>query len=165
MKNLAIIVLSLFYQNLQGQSLDRFVIGTTGAFGTNISHQIEYTVGELITPTITNSAVILNQGFHQSNPPYNTGIDPGTSGISYVLYPNPTGETAFLELESAENIQLRLELWDSNGRMIPLKPVIQPFSGKKQIELDLTTFSSGLYLLRISDQEGKLVKTLKLEKQ
>ncbi|MCB0840288.1 MAG: T9SS type A sorting domain-containing protein [Bacteroidetes bacterium] len=150
---------------LQAQSLDRFVIGTTGGFGTNSTNEVEFTVGELITTTITGGNFTLNQGFQQSNPPYNTGLEPEAVNVSYLLYPNPTTGMTTLELESPKQVDVNIEIWDARGRSTYLPAQTHSFTGKKVIQLDLASVSQGIYMLRFSDQKGTFLKTLRIEKR
>lgn len=166
MKKLVLLPVIIFFgvYFLNGQSLDRFVIASTGAFGTNPANQIEYTVGEMAVTTISNGTIILNQGFQQSNPPYNTSLESQLVAINYLLYPNPTNGKTVLELESAGKIEIRLELWDMQGKKLPLLEERHSFSGNKVIELDLSSFSTGMYILKFSDLEGQILESLRLQK-
>jgi hypothetical protein len=167
MRVILFIILTSWFaaSTLQAQSLDRFVIGTTGGFGTNATNEVEFTVGELVTTTIESGTIILNQGFHQTNPQYNTSLEPEAASVSYLLYPNPTTGSTTLELESPEPVAINLEIWDARGRKTHLPAESHSFTGKKVIHLDLSSVAEGIYMLRFSDTEGTFLKTLRIEKR
>ncbi|MFK7921035.1 MAG: T9SS type A sorting domain-containing protein [Bacteroidia bacterium] len=148
------------------QSLDRFVIGVTGGTATAGNAQIEYTVGEMAVTTLETGAFILNQGFHQSNPPFNTAIEkPLQISLSYKLYPNPTNGKVQLELEAGEVVDLKIAVYDVQGRLTSV--TAQNFSRQKNIntEFDLSQQASGLYFIRVLSPNGEIAKSFKVEKR
>ena len=63
-KNIALMLLCV--GGLQAQSLDREVVSNAGETISNGAVSLDFTVGELAVTDITNGAVTLNQGFHQT---------------------------------------------------------------------------------------------------
>lgn len=147
------------------QSLDRFVIGVTGGTATAGNTQIEYTVGEMAVTTLETGAFVLNQGFHQSNPPFNTAVEkPLQINLSYKLYPNPTNGKVQLELEAGEVVDLKIAVYDAQGRLTSV--AAQDFSRQKTINtvFDLSQQASGLYFIRVLSPNGEIAKSFKVEK-
>ena len=73
--------------------------------------------------------------------------------FDYEVFPNPT--TGIMNLEIVGKIgtlNLRLELYDINGRVLISSVVNSQFS-----QLDLSNFDNGIYLLRAIDQKGSVV--------
>ncbi len=63
-----IITISVFFFTvfcINGQSIERQIIGSSGAVFSNTNATVEYTVGETFTTIITDGTTSLSQGFHQ----------------------------------------------------------------------------------------------------
>ncbi len=65
MKQFLFIILLLITSSLSSQTIERTVIGSSGATLSNVSGSINFTVGELAVATYSNETAIVNQGFHQ----------------------------------------------------------------------------------------------------
>ncbi|MEZ4848092.1 MAG: T9SS type A sorting domain-containing protein [Bacteroidia bacterium] len=147
-----------------GQSLERTVIGANGGFIANSSYKLEYTTGEAIVSTLEVGTFILNQGFNQTNPPYNVGIDPVEIQIGYKLYPNPTTNFVTLELTMTEPTDIKIEILDVRGQNISVAPKVWGITNSLKEQFDLTSLPAGIYLMRISNPSGEVGKVLRIEK-
>lgn len=149
---------------LNAQSLDRFVIGSTGgeAIGSNV--HLEFTVGEVAVQTLENGTFVLNQGFHQTNPPFNTSIDREQIRVDYSLYPNPTHDIVNLTLELERPTDIVVDILDIRGRRTGIQP--QSWSNQQQIQaqFDLSSLPTGLYLMSIRGKSGDIAQSLRIEK-
>ena len=148
---------------LQAQSLDRFVIGTTGGSASSVAGQLEFTVGEPATLTLESGTFILNQGFQQSNPPYNVATDPEIR-VEYSLYPNPTTSIVNLELSLEKAADIQIDWLDVRGRKTGIPARIWVRAQQIQEKFDLRELPTGIYLLKISSASGEVAKTLRVEK-
>lgn len=163
-----LLLLSLLGASFTGrsQTLDRFVIGVAGGTSSSGNTQLEYTVGEVAITTLETGTFILNQGFHQSNPPFNTSVeDVIPISLSYKLYPNPTQGNIRLELEAAKMVDIKIRVYDAQGRITSVTE--QRFSRQKIIntELDLSQQAAGLYFIRIISPDGAVARSFKVEKK
>jgi hypothetical protein len=149
---------------LQAQSLDRFVIGTTGGFATNSAWQLEFTAGEVATTTLQSGNFVLNQGFQQTNPPYNTKIEAEQIQVEYSLYPNPTTSMVYLELSLEKAADIRIEILDIRGRKTPVPDCKLKAITSVREEFDLSQLATGMYLIRIYGTSGEISKTFRIEK-
>ncbi|MEM7375135.1 MAG: T9SS type A sorting domain-containing protein [Bacteroidota bacterium] len=149
---------------LSAQSLDRFVIGSTGGEAIGTTVHLEYTVGEVATQTLDNGTFVLNQGFHQTNPPFNTSIERTQIRVDYSLYPNPTHDIVNLKLELERPTDIVVELLDIRGRRSNIPA--QSWSNQQQIQaqFDLSTLPTGLYLMTIRGKSGEVAQSLRIEK-
>jgi hypothetical protein len=68
---------------------------------------------------------------------------------SVSIYPNPVND--YLIIRSSVNQRLNLELLDSRGRQIIMKDFLH------NDKLDVSILASGVYLIRISDGNGRLL--------
>ena len=72
------------------------------------------------------------------------------TGGSFVIYPVPVNDVLRID---AEYESLRIELVDASGRVVV---------DKEGLEADLSHLDSGVYLVRLRDQEGNLIGTRKI---
>ena len=82
----------------------------------------------------------------------NVGVTPTAVSAAIKVYPNPT--TGLLKIDAPVKVQLVLR--DVTG-----KAVIEESEVK---QIDLTSVASGMYLLYISDMNGKLLRVDKVTK-
>ncbi|MCI4669026.1 MAG: T9SS type A sorting domain-containing protein [Bacteroidia bacterium] len=141
---------------LSAQTLSRQVISSTGS----ANNQLSYTVGESVVKTAIAGSFILTQGFQQ---PDETAVNvkkPIEVLVNYKLFPNPSHDKVFLELNSAQALDLKFDMIDMAGKQVRNAEQIK-FNGKVKKEIDLTHVASGNYLLRIMTASGEAVKSLK----
>ncbi|MEZ4685095.1 MAG: T9SS type A sorting domain-containing protein [Bacteroidia bacterium] len=149
---------------LNAQSVDRFVIGSTGAAGENNSYQVEYTVGEAATSTLQNGSMSLYQGFLQTYPPVNTSVDEEMDSWQVALFPNPGKGQVQLRLRHPGHNRVHLEVWDvAGGRRISLNTSEVVFVDEKTAVLNLDNLAKGFYFLRLLDTNSQLLKALPLQ--
>ena len=110
-----------------------------------------FTIGEAVIYSYSNSSSKLTQGFHQ---PFISvvGITEHPS-ISINVFPNPTD--GFLQIEPQGEIQANVLLFDSRGRVLVDKHI----TGLSSV--DLTSFRQGEYSVIIKNENGVL-KTVKI---
>ncbi|HPE77235.1 MAG TPA: T9SS type A sorting domain-containing protein [Draconibacterium sp.] len=76
-----------------------------------------------------------------------------------VIYPNPTDNQVDIILENSENISLKLQVFDVNGSVIKSQEINQ-----NQKSVNIQNFPSGIYLFKISDNNGNEICTKKIIK-
>ena len=86
--------ITLFTINLFSQN----VISSQGDSYNDSSASIDFTIGEVVTSTVTNSERSLTQGFHQTNWSF-VSIENHVPSYQAVIYPNPTDE--FLNIKAS----------------------------------------------------------------
>lgn len=137
---------------------------------------IDFFTGESITVADPNANVLLGPGeFHlyssQPLPKPEAGLVPFGAALSSVLAteepqtdgitlsPNPTADEAVLELSSAYRGPVNLRLTDGAGRELRTLRVNKTGEQLRQT-VDIRALSPGLYLLRVQQGEGTIVKKL-----
>lgn len=93
---------------------------------------------------------ILNNGHAQIN-----------DGLT--VFPNPVRNLVHIQLEVSNNSNQRLQLLDARGQLVKVIPTIQLDIGSNQIELNLSSFESGIYLLKWESNDQ--IQTRKILKQ
>jgi hypothetical protein len=128
------------------QSLTPEVIATAGTNYSNASSQIEFTIGEVATSTLTAGGNTLTQGFHQPELRF-ASLEDYANDYVFTLYPNPTQE--FVTVESTKEDDMQVHVYDANGKSILVSSVFQ-----QKITLDLQTLAAGSYVLMVTKKSG-----------
>ncbi|MFB6319831.1 T9SS type A sorting domain-containing protein [Saccharicrinis sp. FJH54] len=142
------------------RSLELSVISAFGMNTESTSHIMSHTMGELMTETFTghSGTHFLTQGFHQDTLVI-TAIRPEISTAAMV-YPNPTRDRIYIDMDYSGEKIVKLDLYDVSGKMLKTEITDLRFNEG----LSLSEYENGIYLLRISSVNGKLIQTCKIEK-
>jgi hypothetical protein len=155
MNNLLLIALLIF---ISTESKSQSVIGSTGGEGNVGNMNINYTVGEAATITITNDSTTLTQGFHQ--PTYViTAIAESFLPGAVTVYPNPTKSILQIQFEGIDLTNLSISLHDSTGRGIS-KSIV----GTSIWQTDLSQLTNGMYILTVTDTNNNKINSYKIFK-
>ncbi|MFT4668194.1 MAG: hypothetical protein ACI8YQ_002943 [Polaribacter sp.] len=162
MKKTSAFFLALMYLSLgYGQSLSPEVVASGGDHFTGGDVQLSWTTGELMVDHYDDGAIILSQGFHQSNLLI-TSIEAPIEGIAVRAYPNPVANELTIECQDVRET-LSIILYDQKGTQLLAEKIIHQDGLTKTI-LDLTAFPSSIYFLHISDEQNKMIKNYKILK-
>jgi hypothetical protein len=145
------------------------VVSNYGGFTKTNKLDLEWTLGETIVQTELSPVMMYTQGFHQ---PLNYIKIPSREGanlmitdlINIKVYPNPISSVLKLEFGTTEKMgtqNLQLEVQDVYGRTVKNK-VVQ--TDNKVQEINMTNVMSGNYFLVIRNENGTLLRTIKLVK-
>lgn len=152
----SIFLLSLLsLQEVNAQKIVRSVIGATGVTSRSNGIQLQETSGQgsPVSKTTTTNTTLLSQGFHRSN-----RLLYSDYGIQVVVYPNPNSGQFQFYTDLPSETSFQFQVIDISGRIIQLN------SGKGQeiISVDISSYSSGSYILRIITPQS--TANIKLEK-
>jgi hypothetical protein len=155
-------ILSIFFllgfciATVQGQQ----TIPATGGNASGSGGSVSYTVGQILSSTISGSNGTVVQGVQQ---PYEISVVTAlrnTEDISLKcsVYPNPTAGLTKLVFESPDFENLRFRLYDINGILLQDKKV-----ESRETEISLENFSSSVYFLKVlkNNLEVKVFKIVK----
>ena len=132
-----------------GQVTSPSVVSSSGDSYSNGSVIMDYTLGEIVVETHTNSTTILTQGFHQGVLEVHTGVV--NIDIKTKVYPNPTRNFLIVELE--ENVNADILVYDINGKLV----IKDRLNNEQQKQLDFSFLKQGNYLLHINIAEKQSV--------
>jgi hypothetical protein len=133
------------------------VIASSGDYFEAGNIKISWTLGEPVTETFTQAAIILTQGFQQSKidpisiyelPELNFEID---------LFPNPVRNE--INLYTEQPAGLSLKLFDFKGVLLREQQVVT-----EKTTVDVNDLASGGYFLLVSGK-GKMLKSFLVIKQ
>lgn len=147
-------------------SLQRLVFASGGVAADEDSIHLSFTIGETITPTATtlSGTLEVTMGFQQPIQELDVVGLPEVIDVGYEVFPNPTTGLISLKLNSDRPITLLVDVLDARGRstMVPTQRL--GFVGSNESTFNLSALADGLYLLQIREVEGRLLKTLKIQK-
>jgi PKD-like domain/Fibronectin type III domain/Secretion system C-terminal sorting domain len=125
---------------------------------------LEYTAGEAIVKGEIKDQLYYTQGFHQ--PEIKAGKKDSlsvriTDMLQVSIFPNPVTRLLKVQLESSEIRNLSMMLHDNNGKRLLQKRIS---TGNLIQEIDMTVFIAGSYYLSFQDEQGKIIKSVKIIK-
>ena len=136
---------------LFGQSISPGVYATSGSYFAVSNIQLSWTLGESIIGS--------DQGFHQSLVSVPVRANPELN-FDILVYPNPVASTLSLKSRNPGNLKITIELSDLTGRLLFNKSI----GSKNVYQMDFSKYISGIYLLRVTTEEGIFIKTFKILK-
>jgi hypothetical protein len=149
-------LLGFSFAIVQGQQ----TIPATGGNASGSGGSVSYTVGQILSSTISGTNGTVVQGVQQ---PYEISVVTAirnTEDISLKcsVYPNPTGGITKLVFESPDYENLRFRLFDINGMLLQDKKV-----ESRETEIFLENYPSSVYFLKVvkNNLEVKIFKIVK----
>ena len=132
-----------------GQVTTPSVVSSSGDSYSNGGVIMDYTLGEIVIETYTNSNTILTQGFHQGDLIVSTGVV--NLDIKTKIYPNPS--TNFLIVELEKNVNAELLVYDINGKIV----IKDKLNEEQKKQLDFSFLTQGNYFLHINISDKQSV--------
>lgn len=146
MKKILLLFTVLYSSAAIAQSFSPDVIATAGTTFTDGTSQLDWTLGETTTATFTSGSNMLTQGFHQPNLMITALNDVENTSVS--VYPNPTLTFLNVQLRTFENTII--ELYSIEGKLLATQ-----LANNNTMQMDMTNYAAGNYLLRITSSKGK----------
>ena len=164
MKTIVIIFLLTCPLMALAQSIERDVVASGGAYETSANMSLSYTVGEPVIETKSASSLVLTQGFQQSGTDTIVGIVEQGTAMRIKAYPNPTPDVVVLEVNTDEQRDFRLDVYDVQGKKQAIPDKELSVNGSMKKELDFGDLAAGNYFIRLRSGQGKTIKTIKVQK-
>lgn len=159
-----ILLLSGFYASAQSILLSPEVFSSQGNNFIGADFELSYTIGELAAiSTISSGNITLTQGFHQPDKFTIISIAPLDQLFGAEIYPNPSSDMAQIRISSNEFYNLMIELYDASGRKLRSEK-LNHYPGEQLYTLQTSDLSVGTYLVRLLTENGRVSKTLRLNK-
>ena len=163
-KTLLLLLYSLgFASGGLAQHLSPSVVATDGGFARTQTMTLEWTLGESVVETHRAADRLYTQGFHQ--PVLQVTEQPARLGSEVVqeftVAPNPVTSHLTITPSSPQPTPLQLRLTDLRGHQHVLPDL--PMSAES-IQVDMTRFPAGTYLLHISKDTSTRLKSYKVVK-
>ena len=166
MKKYLILVCTFFlFFIARSQSISPQVIATAGDYYVGTNASLSWTLGEVITETVTNGTYTLTQGFQQ--PHYNITSIPDDPTIKnepvgdISIYPNTVGDQLNVSFKDMNQNNVIITLFDLNGKIL-FNEIAENTTSIKQ--LNMTYVAKGNYVIRFASKDGKYLKSFKVVK-
>jgi hypothetical protein len=156
---LPLLCLVLFCASLHGQTLSPDVISTSGNYDQGSSVSLSWTLGEIMTETMNGAECILGNGFQPSLTGIVTVIHDSKPDFELNIFPVPASQLITVQSGAFVQSHLNLDLFDLNGKSLIFKRLD---IGSNSI--DLSFLQSAEYILQITDEEGTLIRSVKIIK-
>lgn len=163
MKTIYLLLIALFsFSAINAQSISQYVIGNSGATISGVSNTLSFTLGETVIGNISNGES-LGQGFWLgaieevvlSNDDFSQSTDA-------VVYPNPVSDMLNITFKDMAGQDFEVMLYDVNGKAVMHQELKNSASTET---INLSSFSSGIYLLKIAQVSTQKSKTFKIIKR
>lgn len=147
---------------IRSQTLSNKVIASGGSYSTASWGSLSATVGEAMITTSSASGTTLLQGFQQPT----SGLAGITASSTKVLlasvYPNPSSNTVYLEVNLPNTVPVHYTVYDMNGKALMNGDFTADAMHATTQKLDFSSLSSGMYLISISSNQ-ELIQSLKIQ--
>lgn len=158
MRTIGIFILIGFALLVNGQSIERQVIGTAGGSVSVSNSELDYSVGEAVT--LSSSTGNLTQGFVQPSLITNVSIVKiEKEEFRVKAYPNPVRDQFNILVEAAYGESFTYEIIDQRGSILKSGE----WNGAKG-DINTSDLEAGSYVLRISGGESFQMKNLRFIK-
>jgi hypothetical protein len=156
---LPLLCLVFFCASLHGQTLSPDVISTSGNYDQGSSISLSWTLGEIMTETLNGAGCILGNGFQPSLAGIVTVIYDSKPDYELNIFPVPSSHFINVYIGASMQSYLNMDLFDLNGKSLITKQL-----DKGSNSIDLTFLQSAEYILQVTDQEGNLIRSVKIIK-
>ena len=89
----------------------------------------------------------------------NPGQEPGRINTTLLIHPNPVQDAANVTYTLTESMPVIAYVYDLAGRLVSTTSFGTQLSGTQTSVIDMSSFPSGTYILRVNQAYGKIVKT------
>lgn len=108
--------------------------------------------GKMFIIFSTNSSVTAD-GFHLYYPKSSLGIIENSNFTGLKIFPNPVHDLVNVEFWSSKGTRLQMTLSSIQGKQLSVKSIFCP-SGRNQVSMPVGNFPTGIYLLRLQNEES-----------
>ena len=162
-KVIKILVLLILFSTTNGfsQQLSHQVLVPAAGLATSSNLNYSQTIGETAVE-IMSTGFILTQGFQQPGMLNISNTQPPGTGVE--VYPNPATDNITIKLFGEIARNFRIEVINMTGTII--RSMTLEFITQYNIEqnIDISTLSLGIYLVRVTSSDSKISRTFKIEK-
>ena len=142
--------------SVSAQTISQQVVNTTGKTTTLKTMELSWSVGEPAIATLSNSSIILTQGFLQPDVHvHNSGIETINVSNDISVFPNPVHDQLFIK-QSSDIIET-LTLYNALGQRITEQRFESPV-------LDMSLLEPGIYFINLVTYGQRQVHTFKIIK-
>lgn len=158
-KSILIIILVFAGFTLYGQQISSDVIVSSGDnFTSSSGISLSFSIGESVTETFSGSTVTLSQGFQQGYYEVIPLSINETIQVDMNVFPLPASDYITIELGEIGE-KYFAEIYDINGRTVLSEELTS-----ESTNLNLMNFSTGTYILVVTDNKKNTLKSMQIIK-
>lgn len=114
----------LFSQAFFVRSQD--LVSCAGGHFSNSSYEVDWSIGECLTETLSGNSGIVSQGLHQGHYIITSLNESLKQSFNISVYPNPFVENFNIDFSELDNLhEIKIELYDEKGALLHEKSVIK----------------------------------------
>ncbi len=153
-----LLLVCTFFVGSAQTNLHELVSSSGGSFsGNNVL--MDWSLGEIVTETVSTDNNVLTQGFHQDVYEISEIFRVPNELFEVSVFPNPTSNTVFIKISEKNNSADNYTISDFSGRCIAAGVLNSDMQS-----IDFSTFTKGIYILNIY-REGIKVHSFKIIKK
>jgi len=92
-----------------------------------------------------------------------TSVKPAQNIANLVCYPNPTTDALNISLDQTSDSNIEITLVDINGKQVSTTSIAHSGTGTKNITIPTSQLASGLYICKVSNATGSLVRKISIK--
>lgn len=150
------LLIVLVSQFAMGQSISKQVIGAAGKTQSNSTYKLSWTAGEPIVGLMTAGGNQLGNGYYPSLDVKALSKEDFTMDVAIKVYPNPTSHLLFASQKDQHALDIKIV--DLGGKLL-VNTKINPGEA-----IDVSNYTSGMYLVEVKDIETNKKNTYKIIK-
>jgi hypothetical protein len=155
-KTIISLLIVLVCQLALGQRISKQVIGAAGKTQKSSTHKLSWTAGEPLVGLMTAGGSQLGNGYYPSLDVKALSKEDFTMDVSLKVYPNPTSNSLFVSQEDQHAMEIKII--ELTGRTLLITKV------KTGEAIDVSKYTSGMYLIEVKDTETNKKNTYKIIK-
>lgn len=164
-KHNLLIICIISFHFIHAQESFQYIISPTGSSDIHQNIQVNWTIGEMAIKTFTTSNYMLTEGFHQPllsvEEIINNNELSRLEKLNISIWPNPTSSILQIKINSEFNEIGLISLKTIEGRDLQ-STTVSLYSGHYEFAMGI--YPPGVYLLRLINEGGALLKTYKIIK-
>jgi len=147
----------ILYNSAFSQTISKQVIGTAGKTQINSNIKISWTTGEPVVGLMTSGGIQLGNGYYPAMNLQALSLEDNAIALEIKLYPNPTSQSLYVSHPYLTSFQIQIV--DLNGKQIYTGSI------QKDVPLDVSSYTQGIYLVTIEDTTNHKKNTYKIIKK
>ncbi len=138
--------------SVYAQEMPRRVFAASGGQGSSGNIELSWTIGQSgLVGTFTKPSFIINTGFQQFDNLL-VSIDENIADIHFTLYPNPFRDHFYLDIQSAKQVDVNIQLFDNYGRLLINRDIGENSVMSKQT-IQTRGLTPGVYSLLVTTKD------------
>ncbi len=160
MNKLAISLSYLFFLLVTTPAFSQQLISTAGDVFQGPDITLSWSIGGLVTETVSNEDFMLTQGFQQIYFDITDIVSPGLINPKISIYPNPIGNEFIVSVKQNNTQKYTLRVYNLMGILLKEQSLTKGIT-----IINATDLQGNIFMVEICNRKNKVKKTFKLIKK